>query len=561
MRNFPTRIIFTVCFFVSFLTAQLTNKENKFLVQPPASQSTLNPQQMQLPEKIAVQDGPVDPKEYVVGPGDVFNVSIWAATPLIFQVPVTPEGTVVIPTVNEVNIAGMTLDSARKIVLTEIRKKYISGNATFTLYVPRKFTVTISGVVLSEGKYIVQATQRVDALLQLANDLTSYNERSNSPLDAKAKLEVNIKLSSYSKRHIKIFRKNGNVVNADFEKYYATQNPSCNPLLQDGDVIIVPQSNAAKDFIGVYGGVAKEGTYEFVEDDSLTTLIAIAGGLASYADPRNTVIARNSHEGMQIQIPVDLTQIFAKQSPDILLQNGDRIIVGKKNSIDHGGAVSIEGEVIRPGSYPIIQDSTMLSEAIEKAGGFTEYASLNGAVIMHSLEGTLHEKKSQELLRRGLSTAEDTTYFNTEQLLKSRNEMTSVDFVELFEKKDKSKDVKLRDGDKIIVPRKKNAVYVFGEVKNPGYVQFAAGKTYSDYIATAGGFTDNAQTGDIKIVKAGSKQWLDPSDTEIQEGDYVWVPKKPYRTTSYYLTAYSQAFAILASITTVFYLITITQRR
>ena len=52
--------------------------------------------------KMAVMDGPVDPKEYIVGPGDIYSVNIWISPPLSLQLPITPEGSVIIPTVGEV---------------------------------------------------------------------------------------------------------------------------------------------------------------------------------------------------------------------------------------------------------------------------------------------------------------------------------------------------------------------------------------------------------------------------------------------------------------------------
>lgn len=544
------KISLLILLFSTTLFAQFTEKEKD------SKQSSLFPMpSTQLPAQTVVQDGPVDPKEYVIGPGDIFTVSIWAATPLMFQVPVTPEGTVVVPTVNEVHVAGITLDSARKVVLGEIRKKYIAGTATFTLSTPRKFTVTISGVVLNEGKYTVQATQRVDAVLQLANDRTLYKEKSFNRVPDKLENEVSAILTSHSRRQIKIIRRNGMSVNADIEKYYATQNSLYNPLLQDGDNIVIPPTNLSKNFIGVYGAVAKEGVYEYVAGDSLTTLIAIAGGLTSLADPQNVVIARSTSEGVQTQLPVDLSRILSKESPDMPLQNGDRIIVAKKNSTNRGGVVSVEGEVVRPGSYAITQDSTTLTEVITKAGGFTPFASLSASKILRPSVEKGDKDITFQLLRKGYTTAEDTAYLGNEIALKTIGELVSINFVELFEQQNKLKDITLRHGDRIIIAAKANGVYVFGEVKNPGYVPFQKGKTYDYYIALAGGETDNAQNGDIRIIKASTKQWLDPDETVIEEGDYVWVPKEPYRPFGYYLDIYSRMFGIVGTVATLYLLI------
>ncbi|MBI2428789.1 MAG: SLBB domain-containing protein [Ignavibacteriales bacterium] len=536
-------------FFVTFgiCIAQLNDRTDR---QSNQSQSSSQSISTQLPSGKIIQDGPVDPKEYIVGPGDIFSVNIWATPPLNFQVPVTPEGSVVIPTVGENFLSGMTLYDAKNLVLSEIKKKYITGNASFTLYVPRQFNISISGMVLNEGGYIVQATQRVDALLQLANDIVVYKEKNITQDYSKFEEEAESKLSLISRRRIKVIRRNGTTVTADIEKFHATQNSIYNPLLRDGDVVIVPPANIGKDFIGVYGAVAKEGVYEFVTGDSLTTLLAIAGGLTAYADPVNVILTRNMPDGQQSEKRVNVGEIIAKRVPDIILQNGDRIIVGRVNSINRGGIVSIEGEIVRPGFYPIVQDSSSLSSIVERAGGFTPFALLNAAKVLRPSTELNNKTITYQYLRKGYTTSEDTAYLHNEILLKTKGDLVSTDFVELFEKKNKEKDIILRDGDKIIIPARVNAVYVFGEVKNPGHIPYAAGKDVNYYIQRAGGITEHGQDGEIRIVKSSSKQWLVPSETSIEEGDYIWIPKEPFRPFTYYLTVYSQVFGIIGTIAT-----------
>ena len=524
--------------------------------------SKTSPQKTQQPQITGsslsvIMDGPVDPKEYIVGPGDVFAVSIWAAVPLNFQVPVNPEGSVIIPTVNEVSISGLTLEVAKKLVMSEIKKKYLSGTASFTLSQPRSFTVTVRGNVLNEQTIIVQATERVEAALNIANDIQKYKLKtmlSEQQLASSGKVEKI--LSSSSKRQIRIIRKNGTSVNADIEKYIATRNHVFNPLLQDGDVIIVPPNNIEKSFIGVYGAVAKSGIYEFVEGDSLLNLIEIAGGITKNADAEKVTISRVDESGAYSEKSVNLLKIILLQSPDIALQRGDRILVSQKNTIDRGGVVNIEGEIVSPGSYSIIQDSTKLSEIIQKSGGLTKYALLNGAVVFRNKDKELEREINYLQMRKGYTTNEDTSYFTNEIILKNKNEIVSVDFVSLLEKNDQSKDISLRNGDRIVIPSKTHSVYVFGEVKSPGFIHFTKGKDVNFYITAAGGETNLAESGDIKIIKAGSKQWLSIGETTVEEGDYVWVPKEPYRPFTYYLTIYSQIFGVVATVVSLVILVT-----
>ncbi|NUN70737.1 MAG: SLBB domain-containing protein [Bacteroidetes bacterium] len=476
-----------------------------------------------------IMDGPVDPKEYRIGPGDLFAVSIWSALPLNFQVPVTPEGTVMIPTVNEVTVSGLTLEEAKKQMLSEIRKKYLSGNSTVTLFTPRTLVVTLKGAVKQEGKRYVRATQRVD-------EVVNYRLDGREPVD-----------SLTAQRNIIIEHRDGSRQTADIEKYYATRQNMYNPLLRDGDVIIVPQKTIKRNFVAVYGAVNKEGSYEFAEGDSLVGMIAIARGLSKIADSGRVVITRYDDRNKPQHITADLRSIRSGAAGDIPLRRGDRIVVYEQYIDQRAASVKVTGEVMYPGTYPITKDSTTLSSIIALAGGVTPQASLkNSQLYRRSVNA---EEIAIERLEsgRGGITPDDSAYYYLETDIRINRELVVTDFPELLEKRNAAKDVFLRDGDEIHIAAKKKTVYVFGQVVNPGHVLYTAGKGVEYYIAASGGVTNDARS-DIKVIKAATRQWLDPDDTVIEEGDYVWVPKEPYRPVSYYITVYSQVFGIVATI-------------
>lgn len=552
-KNFLT-ILLAVLFGSVAAFGQLTDRNDR--QNSSSSQQQSQNIMSQLPAGRIIQDGPVDPAEYVVGPGDIFTVSIWAAQPLMFQVPVTPEGSVVIPTVAEVHIAGETLENAKKMVLAEIRKKYVTGSASFTLLTPRSFTVTVIGTVLNEGTVVVQSTQRVDAALRLANDVEKHSALNWVDVtDKKQVMSIQKKLSNGSRRNIIIQRRNGDRITADIHKYIATSDARYNPLLLDGDVIIVPPKSVGKNEVGIYGAVRKEGNYEFVSGDSVALLLRMGGGLTSLSDGGKATLHRISENGNPITIDIDVSSILEGRSPDVSLHSGDRLIVKSLIQRETGGIVTIEGEVARSGSYPIIHDSTTLSQVISMAGGFTKFAGLNGArIINESARNEFTDIEFREYMR-GRTTAEDTAFIRNELTIKSLASTTPADFVALFEKHDLSKDVKLADGDKIIIPRKSNSVYVFGEVRQPGSVSYQPGMDVEYYLTRAGGTTEHAETGDMRVIKAGSRQWLTPSETVVGEGDYIFVPKEPFRPFTYYLTVYSQVFGIVGTIATLFLLI------
>jgi protein involved in polysaccharide export with SLBB domain len=476
-----------------------------------------------------VLDGPVDPKEYVVGPGDIFSVSIWSATPLNFQVPVTPEGTIVIPSVNEIAVSGLTLEEAKRSVLSEIRKKYLSGTASFTLFAPRTFVVTLKGAVKEEGKRYVQATHRVDMVVNFRKD-----ER--EPID-----------TTVAQRNIVLEHRDGTRQTVDIEKYYATRQHSYNPLLRDGDVIIVPQKTIKRNFVAVYGAVNKQGAFEYAEGDSLLGMLAIARGLSKIADSTKVVLTRYDNSSKADYVTYDLTKIRSGAAGDVPLQRGDRIVVYDQYIYQRATNVTVSGEVKYPGMYPITNDSTFLSEIVRLAGGVTQYASLkNSQLYRRSVNSSDIAIERLESGRGGI-TPDDSAYYYLETDIRINRELVVTDFTEVLEKNNGAKDVLLRDGDEIHIAQKKKTVYVFGQVVNPGHVLFTSGKGVDHYIAASGGVTDDARS-DIKVIKAATRQWLDPAKTTIEEGDYVWVPKEPYRPFNYYLTVYSQVFGIVATV-------------
>jgi len=234
----------------------------------------------------------------------------------------------------------------------------------------------------------------------------------------------------------------------------------------------------------------------------------------------------------------------------VALQRGDRIVVKEKIELRRDYKVRVDGEILRPGYYPVTKDSTKLTEIIAAAGGFTDFASLSTSKIFRR-SITERELVSERLeSARGGVTRDDSAYFDLETKVRLNREQVVADLVSLFSGQDKSKDVYLRDGDEIMIASRKKTIYVFGQVVNPGHIPFLRGEDFRYYVQKAGGFTEYAREGDVRIIKANTKQWLAPGETTIEEGDYVWIPKEPYRPFGYYIQIYSQVFGILGTLAT-----------
>jgi len=519
------------------VTLQAQTKKSSDLFEEKA-QSKINVPLM--PATGPALEGPIDADKYIVGPSDVIAVNIWSTPPINLNLTVTPEGTLIIPTVGEVKVAGMSLSEAKRVVIKEIGRKYLGGSPTVTLIFPRQLVVKITGEVVIPGRYTLSATDRIDNAIQAANKIPQADADRLQP-----DLEKIQRLAS--KRNIRLTHRDGKSVRVDILKFYASRQDYYNPYLLDGDEIFVPLFDEAKNVIGVYGAVNYPARFEYAEGDSLLDAIELAHGLTKKAVEDSVTITRFAQDGLSVHdINVKLNEIKAGRSPNIVLEPGDRIFVRQQYDPRGDYRVTVEGEVLYPGTYPITRENTRVSEVIRRAGGFTEFAAPRAAQIFRSSMSPAEVAQDRLLNGRGSMIPEDTTYFILENQIRLQGEVLSTDLELLFMQKDSSQDVFLRSQDTIRIPSRKNTVYVFGQVMVPGGVQYVSGKNVEYYLDAARGFTDNAQRGDVVIIKRSTRHWCSPSDTKIEEGDYVWVPREVERPATYWLNIIGQSASIIS---------------
>jgi polysaccharide biosynthesis/export protein len=468
---------------------------------------------------------PVDPDKYYVGPSDVISVNIWTSLPVNFTVTVTPEGTLIVPTVGEVRVVDLTLREAKKKIITEIKKKYALGEPTVTLLRPRSVVVTIIGAVAHPGKYTLDATEHIDRALAAAN-------KDNG-------------VYIHNGRNIRLTHRSGEFSRVDIPKYYITKDDKWNPLLRDGDELFVVSE---KSMFAVYGAVNAPGSFEFIQGDSLLDAIELAYGFTSRAIKDSIVLYRyNFTTGQQDLFYFKFDEIKRGSSNNPQLVIGDRVIVKEQSEIRENYQVFVNGEIKYPGIYPLTKDSTKLTQVINWCGGFTEYASLASAQVYRGTISKQELEIERLLSMRGNMESEDSSYYILERELRARREIINVDFEKLFVAKDTTQDIYLKDGDYVSVPSIRRTIYVFGQVVNPGNIPFIPGKDYMHYIEKCGNYTDNARSSDVMIIKSVTRQWLSPSETTIEEGDYIWVPKKISHSFAYYMNVFSQTAAVITA--------------
>ena len=183
----------------------------------------------------------------------------------------------------------------------------------------------------------------------------------------------------------------------------------------------------------------------------------------------------------------ELNKIYAgldDEDPSSLI----KVSLGNTRTIQ----VNVMGEVYQPGTYALSAFSTVF-HALYSAGGVSDIGSL----------------RNVQVARNGKKIAEVDVY----------------DFIMHGKTKD---DIKLQEGDVIIVPPYEALVKIEGNVKRPMKYEMKNDETVATLLKYAGNFSSDAYTRSIKIIRQNGKEYqvftvddIDYSVFKIKDGDIL----------------------------------------
>lgn len=514
----------------------------------------------------------IDPAEYHVGPGDVFECSFWTSGQTFYPL-VSVDNMLMVPNLGAFDVSGKTLAEVRQDVLQKAAESFASRKqdpnhppVTLALYQPRKIYVTVQGDIATPGVYPVSAATRADVVVAIANKLDPAIQQAAREPGTEHQMELDQlgkkRLQSVfgereaepaSKRYLTVAHEDGTTERIDLVRYNSMHDPKASPPLRQGDVIVVPFRDMMRASIGVYGAVQSPGEFEFVQSDSLSSAIKYAFGPSANADLHHVELTRIGM-GDTIGAPLvyDIALINAHQAPDVVLAPNDRVIVRSMPEENRAAVVEVRGEVGEPGVYPIEDGHTTLYQVIQEAGGLNQKAyPAAGVIKRHGHDERLTAGSPEEVAQS--TRLEDLTVADTanfERQLSMRPTTAVADMYRLFVQNDRSADVKLDDGDEIIIPKCPTSVYVYGFVNNAGFVNYHEDAPLSYYIAQTGGYADGAEKSEIAVVKLSSKAWMSPGDTKIEPGDEIIVPKEPDYSEDYKLNRLTTIVTVVGALLT-----------
>jgi protein involved in polysaccharide export with SLBB domain len=198
--------------------------------------------------------------------------------------------------------------------------------------------------------------------------------------------------------------------------------------------------------------------------------VYLAGGLTSDASTDSVQIFRRTGDNKLIVLSVNLLQALAGDDKDNLpLEPKDRLIIHRNLAKVDPPTVTIEGEVGRPGKYPLGQDMTA-AELVQTAGG----------------------------LKRGAFTeTADLTRYTVEGGQKVVGEHETVAIGRAIEGEPDT-DMRLHDGDVLTIRQLAGwrdvgaTITVNGEVMHPGTYGIEEGEHLSSILERAGGLRSDA---------------------------------------------------------------------
>lgn len=469
-------------------------------------------------------DENIDENKYLVGTGDGFLIHIWGPSSKQIESTVNIEGKFVIPEVGDVDVKGETLFSAKEKIKNKLLSYYKRVDISIYLNKVREFKVYLLGEVKTPGAYYVSGATRVSDLLQIsggANDSASLRD---------IKIVNTIDSSEYL---------------ADMALFYYCNVIDRNRYLNEGDRVFVKKNN---ELVSVNGAICYPGDINYVDNDSLSTILNIAGGLVRGADSNRIIVKRFENN-------IDSLSTYVCSYNDssvykFLLKRDDRIFVSYLPDYRVLRNVVIKGEVFYPGTYPIKKDKTTLGEIIEMAGGLTKDANLKSSKIVRNFDAKAGSRELERLIKMPaeyLSPLEK-NYMYTR--LTDQEGIVSIDLEALQSKNDEEvKQFILKNGDEITISSNVLSVKLMGGLVKPGLIEYRSGANIGYYIDRAGGFNSRAYKRRTKIMKNGSENWKDENDiNSIEPGDVIWVPEKPYRS-GYNIT--KETIVLLGSIATV----------
>ncbi len=268
-----------------------------------------------------VVDIPI-PRNYILGPGDELQLSIFGKENQSYTVIVSRDGALNIPQLGMISVAGLSFDEVKRQLHQRIKKQFIGVQSHISMGALRSIRIYVMGDVVRAGSYTVSSLSTMTNALFASGGVTELG----------------------SLRNIQLKRNGRLVSNFDLYDLLLNGDTRADQRLQPGDVIFVPPVGT---MVTVQGAVLRPAIYELKGKQSINDLLFFAGKTLPTAYMQSSYIERIDTNNIRQLISLDLSDLHVLS---LSVKAGDTIVVSSVlDKIEN--IVTLEGHVERPGRY------------------------------------------------------------------------------------------------------------------------------------------------------------------------------------------------------------------
>ena len=164
---------------------------------------------------------PVTPVSYLIGPGDVLNISVWKEEGMQLEVLVRPDGEITFPLAGEINAGGLTTKALSDALVVKLKKFIPQPHVTVSVVRSVSNKIYVIGKVNRPGEFLATGYMDVLQALTMAGGLTPFADSD----------EIKIIRRTKSGTKMKTF---------DYEEVVSGERLDMNIILKAGDTVVVP---------------------------------------------------------------------------------------------------------------------------------------------------------------------------------------------------------------------------------------------------------------------------------------------------------------------------------
>jgi protein involved in polysaccharide export with SLBB domain len=449
---------------------------------------------------------PGDRPDYVVQTGDQVSISLYGAISDSGVRPVDSSGSVFIPGVGPVHVAGVTARELQNVIAGRVHGVYTSAVGVYATVVQAgSIGVFVTGDVRRPGRYVGGARDSVLFFLNQAGGIDPQRGTFR-------RVEVQRGGVSVQTYDLYDFELNGRLPQMAFH---------------EGDTIVVGPRGA---MVGVTG--AARNAYAFEAPFGAKTMTG--ADLIPLMRPEVTVTNAALHgfrNGKPQQAYYSLEELAR-----VVLADGDHVEL-RSDVFQETVTVKVNGEIRGPSFY-VLPRGAMLSQLMAKIplegtdvdARFVHLQRPSVAAQQKlALTDSLNRLQRQILTTAPASSEQAQLITSQAQLLSQyvvKAEATVPDGNVVVYVNGAFNDIRLVDGDTVVLPNRTDVVSVTGEVITPGALSYAQGATIMDYAARAGGLAPNANKHQVVLKHLDGSANVVGIKTKPGPGDQIVIVPK-----------------------------------